>query len=145
MGNRFSHHLQWLIFMPGLLFALPQDGTVASGSADFSQPDLNTLLISTSDKAIINYQSFDIGSHEIRHEGVITAKAGHVVLAAAQAVTLDFTGDGLIHFVVEGELKEALIEQAGKIEAADSKVHLRLKSAKRVIESIINCNGISEG
>ncbi len=240
-----------LVLIPGLVSALPQDASVAAGSAEFSKTDLNTLLISTSDKAIINYSSFDIGTHEIvqfiqpqssscvlnrvqggnpseilghlnangkvflvnpngiyfgassvvntasivasvldikdqdfldekyrfflksgsekaridvlgqinagvegaivllapyiRNEGVLTAKAGKVVMAAGELVTLDFTGDGKIHFAVEGELKEALIEQAGKIEAADAKVMLRLRTAKRVIESIVNADGALEG
>lgn len=239
------------VLIPGLVSALPQDASVAAGSAEFSKTDLNTLLISTSDKAIINYSSFDIGTHEIvqfiqpntsscvlnrvqggnpseilghlnangkvflvnpngiyfgasavvntasivasvldikdqdfldekyrfflksgsekaridvlgqlnagvegaivllapyiRNEGILTAKAGKVVMAAGEMVTLDFTGDGKIHFAVEGELKEALIEQAGKIEAADSQVMLRLRTAKRVIDSIINADGALEG
>ena len=43
--------------------ALPQMSEVVSGDASFSYSD-NTLQIDASDKAIINYQSFDIESSE---------------------------------------------------------------------------------
>lgn len=45
------------------LEALPSGGQVAQGSVSISQPVNNTLTINqASDKAIVNWQSFDIGS-----------------------------------------------------------------------------------
>ncbi len=44
-----------------------------------------------------------ISSH-VRNEGVIIANTGKVVLAAGEKVTLDFVGNGLMQFAVEGQL-----------------------------------------
>lgn len=46
------------------VYALPEGYQVQAGSAEFNQPDSNTLNISTSDKVIINYQSFSIAQPE---------------------------------------------------------------------------------
>jgi hypothetical protein len=56
--------LKWLLCVPILGLALPQEGVVAAGNAEFAQPDPQTLVISTSDKTILNYKSFDIGADE---------------------------------------------------------------------------------
>ncbi|MCM8770539.1 MAG: filamentous hemagglutinin N-terminal domain-containing protein [Candidatus Omnitrophica bacterium] len=72
MKNKFLHHLLCLLLSLFLvlgpevkLFALPQGQTVVSGSASFSQPDVNTLNIQTSDKVILEYNSFNIDVGEV--------------------------------------------------------------------------------
>ncbi len=45
-------------------FCLPQGATVKNGTATFSNPNENTLEINASNKAIINYQSFDVAKNE---------------------------------------------------------------------------------
>lgn len=79
----------------------------------------------------------------IQNRGTITARAGKVVLAAAEKVTLDFTGDGLIQFTVDGELKKALIENYGNIEAAGGHVELTMCTAKDAIKMVVNTDGIT--
>jgi filamentous hemagglutinin family protein len=46
------------------LFCLPEPEKVVSGQAEFLYPDSTTLEINASDKAIINYKSFDILENE---------------------------------------------------------------------------------
>jgi len=56
-----------LLFLAGLPFnayALPQGEQVVSGDASFQQTDANTLAITTSDKTIINYNTFNIAQAE---------------------------------------------------------------------------------
>ncbi len=81
----------------------------------------------------------------IRNEGVIVASAGKIVLAAGEKVALDFTGNGLMRFTVEGQMEKALIEQMGSLEALDGSVFLSMGSIHHVIEEVINLEGISFG
>ena len=53
-----------LLAMSSSVSALPQDGLVAAGQADFQNIDSHTLHITAKDKTIINYSSFDIGNGE---------------------------------------------------------------------------------
>jgi len=45
-------------------YALPQGAIVQEGTADFDNPDVNTMDITTSDQAIIDYTSFNIAGGE---------------------------------------------------------------------------------
>ncbi|MFN3446878.1 MAG: hypothetical protein ACK44D_14160, partial [Bacteroidia bacterium] len=49
------------------LYAIPQDGVVAEGSATISQTGTYTQITQTSDRAIINWQSFNIANGEHVH------------------------------------------------------------------------------
>ena len=79
---------------------------------------------------------------KIQNLGSIVAKAGTVLLASGEHVTLDFTGVGLIQFSVEGSLKESLIEHLGEIKA--STVALKLPVAKKAIAEMLNLEGMEE-
>ena len=46
------------------VYALPEGAVVQEGTADFDLPDANTMDITTSDKAIIDYNSFSIAGGE---------------------------------------------------------------------------------
>lgn len=84
-------------------------------------------------------------SPNVRNEGTIVAKTGKVVLASGEKVVLDFVGDGLMQFSVEGSLEKALIEQAGNIQALQGAVHLTMGHVKQVIQNVINADGILVG
>jgi filamentous hemagglutinin family protein len=60
---------------------------------------------------------------QIENEGTILAPTGQVLLASAEKVLLDFVGDGLIRFSVEGELKEALLHGVNPVKALDGLVN----------------------
>ena len=51
-------------FFPAIAFAMPGEEQVISGNADFAQVGEGSLEITTSDKAIINYESFNIAENE---------------------------------------------------------------------------------
>lgn len=84
-------------------------------------------------------------SPQVINKGVIMAQAGKVALLSGEAITLDFSGDGLISFTVEGELQEAIIEHLGKISASQGDVVLRLAAAKEAIRQVVNLDGLEEG
>lgn len=77
----------------------------------------------------------------IENRGSIVAQAGRVVLASAEKITLDFSGNGLIEFVVEGDLKESLIENYSNIESRGGKVNLSMKAAHQAIKRVVNTDG----
>lgn len=84
-------------------------------------------------------------SSSIFNEGKILAKTGTVLLAAGEKITLDFLGDGLMEFVVEGSLEKAMIEQAGSIESLKGHVYLNMGSIAKIREDLINTDGILVG
>lgn len=57
-----------LIFSPSAVFAAPQGGKVVGGSANIHQSGATTTINQSSDRAVINWHSFDIGKNEaVRH------------------------------------------------------------------------------
>ncbi len=231
--------------------ALPAGQSVVAGSATFVQPDAATLNITTSDKVIINYDSFDIAQPEhvqffqpnsssvalnrvtnsmnptsilgslsangrifvinpngimfgadsqintnsfmastldianddflsgryefnlgpggetsaiinrgriqvaddgfvgliaprITNDGQIVATNGKIVLASAEKVVLDFDGDGLINYALDGKVQDALITNTGTISADGGDILLGVNAAKDVVESVVNNGGLIE-
>lgn len=64
MKRLFCFALTAALAFPAPAYTLPEGGTASSGSASFERTDANTLRITTSDKAVINYDSFNIGQSE---------------------------------------------------------------------------------
>ena len=223
------------------LFALPQIKEVASGTAQVDRKDPSHLRITASDKAIINYDSFNIGQDEqitfvqpkansavlnrvkgkdpsslmgrlnangrvflinpngivigpsgsintasfiassldisdndflndrfqfslrpnsetvvnhgtiscpegavallapqVQNKGAILAKADKVILASGDKITLDFSGDGLMSFSVEDDVKKAAIEQLDNTQ----QVFLKLNVADEALKRVVNTDGL---
>lgn len=86
----------------------------------------------------------------VRNDGIITARLGKVVLASAEAYTLDFVGDGLISFrtgVTEtptenGKPVKALVENYGTITADGGHVILAASNAGAAVQQVINVEGL---
>ncbi len=251
----WTHFFQRTAFilsvLPGMLCALPKGSKTVSGTASSKHTDAGSLEITVSDKAIINYKSFNIGENEkvvfkqpgksscvlnrvngqdpsailgslqangkvflinsrgvyfgpsasvdvgsliastldindhdflqekysfflkpgsettsihnagvlsasaegaiallapyIRNDGVIRASQGRVVLGSAEKLTLDFSGDGLLHFIVEEELSQGGIIQAGLIDNPGGEIYLHLHTAKHLIQEVVNADGVLAG
>ncbi len=89
------------------------------------------------------------------NDGVIEAKFGKVVLAGANAFSVDFDGDNLIRFAiaapvsetpkdVTGEPAPALVSNSGTIAAQGGKILLTARAARSVVNNVINSTGIIE-
>ncbi|MDF1818491.1 MAG: filamentous hemagglutinin N-terminal domain-containing protein [Immundisolibacteraceae bacterium] len=80
--------------------------------------------------------------------GTIVADYGEVNLGAGRTVTLDFDGDGLIQFAVEGDLTSdgnssgIAISNSGVIQANGGQVLLLAQAAKDVFSQVINNSGV---
>ncbi|HPX61139.1 MAG TPA: filamentous hemagglutinin N-terminal domain-containing protein [Deltaproteobacteria bacterium] len=81
---------------------------------------------------------------QVKNEGTITANNGSVVMAAADKVNLDFTGDGLISYSVEQGAVDALAENKGLIKADGGMVVLTAKAADSLTSAVVNNDGVIE-
>lgn len=81
----------------------------------------------------------------IKNEGIISAHAEKIALISAPLVTLDLGGDGYFRFAVEGELEEGVIEHLGQISASEGEVWMHLSTALRVVDAVVNKEGMVEG
>ena len=79
----------------------------------------------------------------VENRGVVRAQAGKVLFASAERMTLDFAGDGLVRFALEGDLEQAVIENYGEIHAAQGNVELSMRTAKSLIKTVVNTDGIT--
>ena len=79
---------------------------------------------------------------QVRNDGVIIARKGTVALAAADRVSLDLIGDGLISINVEQAALNASIINTGRIEADGGHVLLTARSANALLDTVINTSGV---
>lgn len=84
----------------------------------------------------------------VANEGLIIADLGSVNLAAGRRATLDFDGDGLILFEIDGEVLEnltgldAAVSNSGEIAADGGQVLLSARAAQSVFDSAVNNEGL---
>jgi len=121
-----------------------------AGEYKFSAPDGQEggTVINHGTIAAATGGSVSLIGGAVRNEGVIYARAGSVNLAAGRQVTMDFDGDGLIQFAVDGEvmsnaqgLSDA-VSNTGEIIADGSSVLLAGKAAADVFTNVVNNEGI---
>lgn len=78
----------------------------------------------------------------VENNGIINAKLGRVQLGAAETVTVDLYGDGLLELVLDGQLADALLENNGDIIAEGGFVQMTALAAKGTVDNIVNNTGI---
>jgi filamentous hemagglutinin family protein len=83
----------------------------------------------------------------VANSGTINAKMGNVVLAGAQAVTLDMYGDGLVSVNVTRQVTQApdgvnaLVTNTGVIRAKGGTVTLTAAAADGVVQNLVSAGG----
>ena len=80
----------------------------------------------------------------VSNQGVIVAQQGSVALAAGNAVTLDFAGDGLLNVQVDGAAADALVENHKLIRADGGKVLLTADAGDALLKTVVNNTGVIE-
>jgi filamentous hemagglutinin family protein len=75
-----------------------------------------------------------LASH-VENRGVITADVGKVVIASVEHATFDFSGDGLISFVLENAL----------VDLPQNQIRFDIKDAGCVVQNVLNAEGFIEG
>ncbi|HET8699294.1 MAG TPA: filamentous hemagglutinin N-terminal domain-containing protein, partial [Gammaproteobacteria bacterium] len=79
---------------------------------------------------------------QVINDGLILAHAGTVALTAADRVSLDLIGDGLISINVDQAAMNASIVNSGTIEANGGQVLLTARSANALLDTVINSTGV---
>ncbi|OLS63709.1 YDG domain-containing protein [Pseudomonas putida] len=80
----------------------------------------------------------------VSNNGVIVANQGSVALAAGNAVTLDFAGDGLLNVQVDEAVVDALVENHQLIKADGGQVLLTANAGDVLINTVVNNTGTIE-
>lgn len=78
----------------------------------------------------------------VKNNGIINAKLGQVAFAAGSKVTLDLYGDNLVEIAATEDLEDALLENAGTINAEGGVVTMTARAAKDAVDNVINMSGV---
>jgi filamentous hemagglutinin family protein len=89
---------------------------------------------------------------QVANNGVISAKMGHVVLAGAQAETVDLYGDGMVSINVTGQVTQApvgpdgrpdtaLVTNSGVIAASGGTVELTARAVDGIVQTLVTAGG----
>lgn len=80
----------------------------------------------------------------VSNQGVIVAQQGSVALAAGNAMTLDFAGDGLLKVQVDEAAADALVENHQLIKADGGQVVLTANAGDALLKTVVNNTGVIE-
>jgi filamentous hemagglutinin family protein len=78
----------------------------------------------------------------VKNNGIIKAKLGTAALAAGNAVTLDFAGDGLVNIQVKESTVNALVDNKGLIHADGGNVLMTARASNALLNTVVNNEGI---
>ena len=109
------------VLASGAAHANPTGPTVAHGSAQFARPDANTLNVTTSSNAIINWQGFSIDAGELTRftqPSASSAVLNRVTGSAPSSILGQLLSNGRVflvnpHGIVFG--KDAVVDTAGLV------------------------------
>lgn len=80
----------------------------------------------------------------VKNQGIIKAKLGTAALAAGNAVTLDFAGDGLLNIQVKESAVNALVDNKGLIKADGGSVLMTARASNALLNTVVNNDGVIE-
>ncbi|MCH6580897.1 MAG: filamentous hemagglutinin N-terminal domain-containing protein, partial [Nitrospinae bacterium] len=127
-----------------------------NGNYQFNQDPDRSLAAVINNGTLNATRYIGLAAPAVENNGsIIVADLGSVALASGTAMTLDFTGDGLISFAVTGEVTGVVIDadgnvledrinNSGLIRANGGQVLLTAKDAGDVIRNVVNHSGIIE-
>ena len=78
----------------------------------------------------------------VKNNGLIKAHLGTVAMAAGDAVTLDFSGDGLINVQITKSTLKALVDNQGMIQADGGSVLMTARATNATLEAVVNNDGV---
>ncbi|MDR1075207.1 MAG: filamentous hemagglutinin N-terminal domain-containing protein [Xanthomonadaceae bacterium] len=80
----------------------------------------------------------------VSNQGLVSARRGTVALAAGNAITLDFAGDGLLNVSVDAATRDALVENHQLIQADGGQVLMTAKASAALLQTVVNNTGVIE-
>lgn len=81
---------------------------------------------------------------EVRNEGVVSARLGSVLFAAADRVTLSLDRSSLIGYTLDQGSLNALVENRNLVQADGGKVFFTAKAADEFARAVVNNSGVIE-
>ncbi|WP_423187402.1 YDG domain-containing protein [Alishewanella sp. d11] len=146
----------WILNSHGVLFN--RDAQVNVGSLIATTLEMNdadfaagstTFAAGSGRGSIINLgtlQAADAGyiallGQQVANEGIIHARLGTAMLAAADKLTLNFNGDSLVGVTIERGTLQALVENKQAIIADGGLVTLTAKGLDEVMRTVVNNSG----
>ncbi|MBN8455871.1 autotransporter-associated beta strand repeat-containing protein, partial [Accumulibacter sp.] len=82
-----------------------------------------------------------IGARVI-NSGHISTPGGTTGLIAGEKVAIDFDGDGLIRYQVDGAMARALVEHTGRIDADGGRVVMQARARDALLDTVLNVEGV---
>jgi len=157
LGHLDANGQVYLINPNGIVFGqgaqINVDGLVAS-TLDVSNESLSGTTRSFSGDGtgtVVNQGSITANGgyvallgNRVSNQGVITAQLGTVALGAGSAVTLDFSGNRLIHLQVDQSTLNNLAANLQLIQADGGLVIMTAGAQRTLLASVVNNSGIIE-
>ncbi|HWM44057.1 MAG TPA: filamentous hemagglutinin N-terminal domain-containing protein, partial [Burkholderiales bacterium] len=149
-GQVFLVNNAGVLFAPGAsvnvnaLFATSlsiNDQDFLAGRYQFFNPGNAGSVINQGNIVTANGYTALVGP-QVRNDGVIIARTGNITLAAADRVSLDMVGDGLISISVDQATLNASVINTGTLQADGGTVLLAARSANALLDTVINNSGI---
>ena len=146
----------WILNSHGVLFnrdAQVNVGSLIATTLEMSDADFasgsTTFEAGSGRGSIINLgtlQAADAGyiallGQQVANEGIIHARLGTAMLAAADKLTLNFNGDSLVGVTIERGTLQALVENKQAIIADGGLVTLTAKGLDEVMRTVVNNTG----
>ena len=150
-GRVFLVNPAGVLFAPG---AQVDAGAIAASTMNITNADFMAgkyaFVGTPNDGKVINrgtLRAADAGAvallgRDVVNEGVIVAKKGAAVLAAAEDVTLDFTGDGKVAVVPSKAAMKESVTNKGIVEADGGLVFMTAATGDALVSSAVNQEGI---
>ena len=154
MGQMSANGRVFIVNPNGILFgkgAQVNVGGLVASTLDIGDSDFmaGKMRFSGSGGTVLNEGSITsdggfvvLMGAQVSNQGTIQARLGTVALAAGEAVTLDFSGDGLLNVAIDRGTAAALVENRGLIDAAGGRVLMTAYAAGQLIKSAVNNTGV---
>ena len=120
------------------------DSDFAAGNYRFKGDGSNASVINNGQITAADGGSVALLGGTVSNNGVIVANQGTVALAAGNAVTLDFAGDGLLKVQVDEAVVDALVENHKLIKADGGQVLLTASASDALLKTVVNNTGVIE-
>jgi filamentous hemagglutinin family protein len=85
-----------------------------------------------------------LSAPRVTNNGLISARAGHVVLGGTDTFTVDFNGDHLISYAIGPSSQTGSVTNSGKVKAVGGQILMTARAASGVQGAVINNSGMAE-
>jgi filamentous hemagglutinin family protein len=155
MGTLDANGRVVLINGNGMLFgknAQVNVGSLIATSTDGSDSDLlagkftkagnqNASVVNTGSITAASGGTVALVAPNVTNTGIVQAKLGTVALGAANAFTVDFSGDGLVSFAAQGDVNgKAIATNTGRLTGAT--VTMTARAAEGLATGVVDADGL---